>query len=1246
MLCSISPLSTHHREAMILLLSFSRAHRRLDTLMHASLAASARSGGQAALVLTLGLLTLTIHSRVCTCDFVLLDDPVMVSHNPSVRAGLSASSAGWSFRRHKDGRWLPCTWLSYMCDATLYGDKAWGYHLTNLLLHVGNVLLVYRLLAMLSGDRARSMLIAALVAVHPLLGQSVVWISQRSELLAAFLGLLAAVAYIQSRSSKAKVRWAICSLLSFGFCLLARPNLIALPCLFLLLGKVRAHREAGAACFACIDAKDTSDITGATVMGCHGSVRPLSLVASGRLSSLISGVGAWFVGVSFCGMIIVLSGICTDATRRSAFVSSIITDGAVRAVTTLSRIVLPVDLNVFDRYSAATRSGANGVAAVLVLVSLSSVCVCARRLQPFVALGLAWYLIAVVPSVLLPDGGGPELKQETAYFATIGLVVCLTWALFGLRRSRKVWWSGWIGALIVVFWMGQTTYKQSAFWTDTVALCEHGIDCRPSDANAYALMGAELVSDGRASDAFDYLGRAVELDGNCASAHFDLGIVLREMGHREAARRHFEKSLADPDLRLSAELGIAEISCEEQDYADAKVHLRRVLVADPINIGTYSLLAWVLEQEGDWPRAIEMRERASQIDPNDGQMLLKAALDFRAKGDLVAARDRLSTLVNNGNCGGQARLQLARTLSMLGEVTASQVAYERLIDTSDIASTAKAEIAALKGSGVHPLCRGVRKSPNCSDELLIDGWPSVHMSVTTRSRLAQLYFDQGLLMLFDFNHELARRSFKAAAANDPECAMAYWGIAMANGPALNFMAVSSAREKEGAQAAARAIGLSKSTTPVEQALIGAISRRFSRGSNPDRPTMNNDYALAMRTVYTKFANNPDVGAFTAESLLIAHPWDQWTKDGMPRTGTLEICRILSNVLSHSPHHVFALHLCIHAWEGSATPERVEVAADALHRLWPSSPHLVHMPSHIYLRLGRWRDAVESNKRAVEVERAEQQVMSHESRPAMSIVHSYHILIFAACMEGNRSTAEAAVRELAAAIPKRGVPSYLQTEVEVMRAIPYEVLLRFGRWDEMLREPPPCKASLITTALWRYARGVAFAATGRLAEAEEEQRQFLDCCNGCPVGLRVRGVSVSDVLEIARSMLSGEILYREGRVKEAIVDLDRACRVDEGLRYMEPEIWLIPPRHVLGAILMGAGDSSGAERVYRKDLLLHPRNAWSLIGLARSLSVQARSADSAKVFGDFLRACPDAQAGIVSSSCLCVKPPVGETSHGG
>ncbi|HET8531330.1 MAG TPA: hypothetical protein VFO08_09295 [Methylomirabilota bacterium] len=507
---------------------------------------------------------------------------------------------------------------------------------------------------------------------------------------------------------------------------------------------------------------------------------------------------------------------------------------------------------------------------------------------------------------------------------------------------------------------------------------------------------------------------------------------------------------------------------------------------------------------------------------------------------------------------------------------------------------------------------------------------SYHRTITTASPEAQAYFDQGLRLVYGFNHYEAQAAFREAARLDPTCAMCAWGVALTYGS--NYNSPTDAERERGALTAvsqARTLA-ALAATDRERALIAALATRHSASPTADRAALDRAYADAMRDVSRRFPDDLDAATLLADALMNLRPWSLWTAEGAPQPGTEEIVATLERVLVVDPMHPGANHLYIHAVEASPDPRRAEAAADRLRGLMPGAGHMVHMPSHIYYRIGRYADAAEVNVRAVAADRA----YFTRSRPSpiyrmMYYPHNLDFVWHAAALEGRGAECLRAAREFAAAAPAEAVLE--MPDMETAPAAPYFALVRFGRWAEMLAEPAPPARMLYVTGAWRYARGLAFLGTGRRDEGASELGQLRVVRQGVPPERTVAGFfKMSDMLALASEVLAGEIAARGGDIDTAVKHLAEAVRIQDEHWFTEPPPWYFPVRQSLGAALLQAGRAAEAEAVYREDLRRNPENGWSLFGLAQSLRAQNKTADAAAIDTRFRRAWARADVALTSS----------------
>jgi tetratricopeptide (TPR) repeat protein len=520
----------------------------------------------------------------------------------------------------------------------------------------------------------------------------------------------------------------------------------------------------------------------------------------------------------------------------------------------------------------------------------------------------------------------------------------------------------------------------------------------------------------------------------------------------------------------------------------------------------------------------------------------------------------------------------------------------RLPHATALALVLVAGLAAAEGHGTHA-------PRSAAPPSLLDGLGTHHHAVTTSNPAAQRYFDQGLRLVYAFNHDEATRAFREAARLDPGCAMAWWGVALAAGPNYN-LPIDDERDRVARDAMARAIALAPKTqgtaSEAEQAYIDALAKRYARPSGADRKQLDRDYADAMRAVARNHPDDLDAATLFAESLMVLRPWDLWTLDGTPQPGTTEIVETLEGVLARDPNHPGANHYYIHAVEASPDPGRALASAERLGGLAPAAGHLVHMPSHVYMRVGRYADAVEANRRAIT---ADERYMARQKPdgvyPQMYYPHNIHFLWSAASMEGRSAESIAAARKLTAHL----TPDVLRQMpmLELFAPTPLFALARFGKWQEVLASPAPGDEFQVVSGMWHYTRGLALAATGKLDDAAREQASVAKLAEAMAAD-RIIGDNqpAKRHLELAAAELAGDIAARRGRTDEAVERLEEAVRLEDRLPYTEPPPWWRPTRQVLGAVLLEAGRRVEAEAVYREDLRRNPENGWSLLGLAHSL----------------------------------------------
>ncbi len=508
----------------------------------------------------------------------------------------------------------------------------------------------------------------------------------------------------------------------------------------------------------------------------------------------------------------------------------------------------------------------------------------------------------------------------------------------------------------------------------------------------------------------------------------------------------------------------------------------------------------------------------------------------------------------------------------------------------------------------------------------------VHRPVSTESAEAQLWFDRGLALCFGFNHEEAIACFQKATQIDPGFAMAYWGIAYALGPNYNNPEMSEAAWQQSFAALIQAERWQDRCTPVERGLIAATLVRQPSGTPQDRAPLDQAYAEAMRQLYRAFPDDADVAALTAEALMMLRPWKLWSPEGEPAPETAEIRAVLEPALQRWPNHPALCHLYIHTMEAGPEVGLATPAAERLEDLTPGIGHLVHMPSHIYIWTGRYQDAVRVNQVAVAKDRAYVEHAGRLNFYTLYRLHNYHFVAYGGMWSGQRAIAMEAARQIEQEIPAPLLQDAADF-VEIFLATPLHVMVRFGMWEEILAEPEPAAELLGPRAVWRYARGVAYASLGKVAEAEREQTLFLEAKAQVPESRLLFNNSVADVLAVAQEVLAGEIAYRRGDHEEAFRLLRKAADLDKALNYDEPWGWMEPANHALGALLTEQGRYQEAEAVYLADLQRFPENGWSLHGLAECLQQTGRPQEAQRVRKRFDEAFSRADIEI-PGSCFC------------
>lgn len=511
---------------------------------------------------------------------------------------------------------------------------------------------------------------------------------------------------------------------------------------------------------------------------------------------------------------------------------------------------------------------------------------------------------------------------------------------------------------------------------------------------------------------------------------------------------------------------------------------------------------------------------------------------------------------------------------------------------------------------------------------LYDNLGTLHHPISTASDLAQRYFDQGLRLVYAFNHEEAIRSFEEAAKQDPNAPMPYWGIALALGPNIN-----AAMSKEDGHRATEAIKQARArlsgASAAERAYIEALTKRYLGSPRASRAALDKAYADAMRSVWKAFPDDPDAGVLFAEAMMDLRPWDFWTLEGTPKPGTQEIVTTLEAVIEKRPDHPGACHYYIHAVEASREPQRALACADRLPGLMPGAGHLVHMPAHIYARVGMYHESSERNTEAAHADErylAKAHLTGDYADGYYS--HNLHFLWSSLMMEGRSAEALRAATTLLTTITdqeaknNRSKEAYLTTKLFTW--------IRFGRWEDLLREPPPAKGLHLVEGTWRLGRGMALVATGRLPGADGERQALLTLTKQFRRSKNQHDKLERDLLKIAERLLAGQIAAHRRRHDEAIKTLREATKIEDSLQGAEPPHWSLPIRHYLGPVLLLAGRASEAETEYRTDLKWYPENGWGLFGLLQSLKAQKKDAEAAEISNRFEKAWAHADVTLAAS----------------
>lgn len=512
------------------------------------------------------------------------------------------------------------------------------------------------------------------------------------------------------------------------------------------------------------------------------------------------------------------------------------------------------------------------------------------------------------------------------------------------------------------------------------------------------------------------------------------------------------------------------------------------------------------------------------------------------------------------------------------------------------------------------------------------GFNGYARKVTTDSAEAQRWFDQGIQLLYGYNHDEAIRSFEKAAEVDPKCAMGWWGSAYAHGLHINNPIMTEEKSKLAFEAAQKAVRALDNELPVEKVLVQAVVQRYAWPAPQDRAPLDQAYANAMEKAWHQFPDDPDVGALFAESLMNLQPWDLWTREGVPKGRAMEVVAVLERTLAKAPMHPGANHFYIHAIEASPWPSRGTEAADRLAKLVPGSGHLVHMPAHIFIRTGRYTDAAVSNEHAIQADETYFKLAPPPDFYSVYFLHNIHFLAYASMMEGRYQAAIDAAGKIDKQVPQDFLKNHVAIADGFMPTA-LHVMVRFGKWDDILSVPEPPQFRLVSRAERHFARSVALSAKGKTDDARQElqlldaiTKQFTD-------EWKIGNNLAKDVTAIASMMGAGELAYREGKKEDAFRLLREAIAMEEKLAYDEPPAWMQPVRHSLGALLLADGHHAEAETVYRADLARHPNNAWSLLGLQQALGLQGKKKEADALSEQVKKAWSRADVKPVAS-CYC------------
>jgi tetratricopeptide (TPR) repeat protein len=507
--------------------------------------------------------------------------------------------------------------------------------------------------------------------------------------------------------------------------------------------------------------------------------------------------------------------------------------------------------------------------------------------------------------------------------------------------------------------------------------------------------------------------------------------------------------------------------------------------------------------------------------------------------------------------------------------------------------------------------------PQAAPAQLLEGLGNHVHPIDTKSELAQQFFNQGIALIFGFNHDEAARQFAKAAELDPQSPMPHWGIALALGPNYNLPPIAD-REEKAWKAIETAIKLSRNSAPNERAYVDALAKRYSKDPSEDRARLAIAYKDAMKQIMTDYPDDLDAATLYAEAMMNLRPWALWTNDGKPAEDTLEILSVLESVLKRDPDHPGANHYYIHAVEASRNPERGLPSAMRLGALMPGAGHIVHMPSHIFLRVGDFEASADVNKTASVVDRRYIEKTGGEKSfySLMYYSHNLHFVSYVRMMQGQFDESIDYAHHL-----RRNVDGAVDGMPMLASYAAFEwlILTRFNKWDEVLAEPQPKEQNAFVNAMYRYSRALAFANLGRVKEAEAERERMAEISGSVAEKEMLMNNSTRSLLEIGLVELQARSARAKKDVASEIANLERAVALQDNLKYMEPPEWHYPIREALGGALLRNGKAAEAEAVFRKDLEVNPRNGRSLFGLMEALKMQGKTVNVEWVSREFAEA---------------------------